>query len=177
MPSHFATQMSFPPRPPGRSLAKKRNRPSPLSDGAVSWKALLRARSGWGSSQELPFHFASKAVKHLGSNGEFVEPQEPNAVKFERFIFDILPRARRSIVTEVSEQACYSPLKNATGLHSPDFVRNRMAALHRDWVRAAGVTIDDDVRVEISPLFARNADELAAKLDLEHISTDVIFRE
>ncbi len=39
-----------------------------------------------------------------------------------------------------------------------------MAALHRQWLRAAGVEVADDVPVEISPLAALDAEELAAKI-------------
>ena len=37
-----------------------------------------------------------------------------------------------------------------------------MTALHRGWLRRAGVEVADDVAVEINPLFALDAEELAA---------------
>ena len=43
----------------------------------------------------LPFHVARKAVPHVDPSGRKVEPSGPNAVKFERFIFDLLPEARQ----------------------------------------------------------------------------------
>ena len=42
----------------------------------------------------LPFHRAHKKVPHLNEAGELVEPDTPNAWKFERFIFDALPASR-----------------------------------------------------------------------------------
>lgn len=39
-----------------------------------------------------------------------------------------------------------------------------MVALHRQWLARAGVQVARGVDVEISPLFALDADELAAKL-------------
>ncbi|MGC3967622.1 MAG: UTP--glucose-1-phosphate uridylyltransferase [Pirellulales bacterium] len=39
----------------------------------------------------LPFHVAHKKVPYVGEAGQIVEPQQPNALKFEKFIFDLLP--------------------------------------------------------------------------------------
>ena len=40
----------------------------------------------------LPFHVAHKKVAYVDAAGRRVEPREPNALKFERFIFDLMPR-------------------------------------------------------------------------------------
>ena len=42
---------------------------------------------------KLPFHRAIKKVPFVDSNGDIHKPDAPNAVKFERFIFDALPLA------------------------------------------------------------------------------------
>ena len=42
----------------------------------------------------LPFHRADKKVPYINQDGERIEPQEPNAVKLETFVFDALPLAR-----------------------------------------------------------------------------------
>jgi UDP-N-acetylglucosamine/UDP-N-acetylgalactosamine diphosphorylase len=39
-----------------------------------------------------------------------------------------------------------------------------MAAWHCAWLRSAGVEVADGVPVEINPLFAMDAEELAAKI-------------
>jgi hypothetical protein len=39
-----------------------------------------------------------------------------------------------------------------------------MIALHTDWLRRAGCQVAEGVAVEISPLFAQNPDELAARV-------------
>jgi UDP-N-acetylglucosamine/UDP-N-acetylgalactosamine diphosphorylase len=118
------------------------------------------------SGTSLPFHVARKAVPYLGAGGRVVVPAEPNAIKFERFIFDLLPAARQSIVVEIDEQQAFAPVKNASGAQrdSPETVRAQMIALHTAWLRAAGCTVAPDVPVEISPLFAQNAQEVAARL-------------
>jgi len=43
-------------------------------------------------------------------------------------------------------------------------VQQCMMAQHRRWLRQAGAEVASDVPVEISPLFALDADELAAKI-------------
>ena len=114
----------------------------------------------------LPFHVARKAVAHIDDAGNLVEPREPNAIKFERFIFDLLPAAERSIVFEVDRKAAFAPLKNADGqpADTPTTVRRQMIALHVTWLRSAGAFVEDGVPVEISPLFALDAAELSQKL-------------
>ncbi len=114
----------------------------------------------------LPFHVARKKVAHVDPSGRRVEPRQPNALKFERFIFDLMPSAAGVVVIEVDPARAFGPLKNAPGAErdTPEAVRAQMAALHRGWLRRAGVEVGDDVAVEISPLFALDAEELAGKI-------------
>ncbi len=118
------------------------------------------------SGTALPFHVARKTVSHIDASGSAVEPREPNAIKFERFIFDLLPEARQAIVVEVDPQLTFAPIKNAPGesFDSPETVQAQMIALHADWLRSAGCKVTDGVPVEISPLFAQNAAEVAAQI-------------
>ena len=115
---------------------------------------------------QLPFHFAHKKVSYVNDEGEHVDPDKPNAIKFEQFIFDLLPAAQRSLVVEVDEQAVFAPLKNRPGADrdSPETVQAQMIKLHRRWLREAGCTVDDSIKVEISPLFALDAADVAAKI-------------
>jgi UDP-N-acetylglucosamine/UDP-N-acetylgalactosamine diphosphorylase len=119
------------------------------------------------SDTALPFHVARKAVPHVDSTGRPVVPDEPNAIKFERFIFDLLPEARIGIVMEVDEQRIFAPVKNGPGERrdSPETVRAQMIALHRQWLEAAGCRVQPGVAVEISPLFAQDAEETAARVE------------
>jgi UDP-N-acetylglucosamine/UDP-N-acetylgalactosamine diphosphorylase len=119
-----------------------------------------------GSSHGLPFHVARKAVPHVDARGQLVEPREPNAVKFERFIFDLLPAARRAIVVEADQTVAFAPVKNAPGeaFDTPEAAQSQMIALHTAWLRAAGCDVAEGVAVEISPLFAQNAEEVAAQI-------------
>lgn len=122
-------------------------------------------------SASLPFHRALKKVRHVDALGKTVEPSEPNAVKFETFIFDSLPLAERYAVVETDRRLEFEPLKNATGPDSPDSVRCRMTDLFAGWLEAAGAEVlrgpDGHVPfgIEISPLFALDAAELKSRID------------
>ncbi len=118
----------------------------------------------------LAFHVARKKVPYLDLSGHMAEPTAPNALKFEMFVFDVLPQAERWAVVETSRREEFEPLKNATGLDSPETVHQAISDLAADWLRQAGVTVPTRpdghaaVMLEISPLFALDADELAAKV-------------
>jgi UDP-N-acetylglucosamine/UDP-N-acetylgalactosamine diphosphorylase len=128
----------------------------------------------------LPFHRALKTVPHIDEHGETIDPTEPNAIKFEQFIFDLLPAADRSLTVEADPAVAFAPVKNATGspVDTPESAQTQMMNLHRSWLRAAGATIDDETRVEISPLFALDAEELAKNIaPSTTITEDTYFGE
>jgi UDP-N-acetylglucosamine/UDP-N-acetylgalactosamine diphosphorylase len=110
----------------------------------------------------LPFHHAQKQVPFIDDDGNLKEPAEENAVKFERFIFDLLPRAKNALVVEVERASAFAPVKNAdgSGQDTPTTAQNAIIALHRQWLLDAGVEIDDDVPVEIHPSWALRAEDL-----------------
>jgi UDP-N-acetylglucosamine/UDP-N-acetylgalactosamine diphosphorylase len=113
--------------------------------------------------EPLPYHRAIKTVPHLQESGHLVHPDQPNAVKFETFVFDALPLAHKALVVEASRREEFEPLKYAEGENSPATVRRAMSALFADWLRRAGVEVKGGP-VEISPLFALDAEELRVKL-------------
>ena len=127
----------------------------------------LRRMAGQLDSQldEFPFHIANKKVAHIDASGKRIEPAKPNAIKFERFIFDLMPAARNAIVVEVDPAKAFAPLKNASGAagDTPESVKAQMTASHRQWLRAAGAEVGDGT-VEISPWLALDAEELKGKL-------------
>ncbi|HTI52304.1 MAG TPA: UDPGP type 1 family protein [Planctomycetaceae bacterium] len=114
---------------------------------------------------ELPVHRAVKKVPHLDEAGRRVTPETENAVKYERFIFDVLPLAERALVVEASRNEEFCPLKNKTGDFSPPHVQQSLSTLHGNWLRSAGITVAPGLPVEIAPLYALDADELAARVD------------
>jgi UDP-N-acetylglucosamine/UDP-N-acetylgalactosamine diphosphorylase len=101
----------------------------------------------------LPFHLAHKKVPFIDDDGHLVQPDQPNAIKFERFIFDLLPMARHSIVVEVEPAEAFSPVKNAaTESTSTAFTAQQsMIAQARRRLQAIGVEVDEGVAVELDP--------------------------
>jgi UDP-N-acetylglucosamine/UDP-N-acetylgalactosamine diphosphorylase len=120
---------------------------------------------------QLPFHRALKKVPYVDESGALVQPTGPNAMKFERFIFDALPLAERWTMVETDRAVEFEPLKNAMGPDSPATVRQRMSDLFADWLERAGATVPRRSNgtvpfgIEISPLFALDDEELRSKLE------------
>ena len=117
----------------------------------------------------LPYHRALKRVPHVDDAGRAVDPDESNAVKFETFLFDALPSARRSVTIEARREDTFSPIKNAEGPDSPATARRDLNRLYARWLEAAGVGVPRDgdgepVDLEIDPRLALDADELARRL-------------
>jgi UDP-N-acetylglucosamine/UDP-N-acetylgalactosamine diphosphorylase len=116
------------------------------------------------STGGLPYHVARKAVPHWDSEaGAAVTPGSPNALKFERFVFDALPLADRWLAVEARRAEEFAPLKNATGADSPETVKAALVAEHARWLEAAGVRAGGHP-VEVSPLFALDADALKRQI-------------
>jgi UDP-N-acetylglucosamine/UDP-N-acetylgalactosamine diphosphorylase len=67
---------------------------------------------------------------------------------------------------EVDRQLHFAPLKNAPGAakDTPEAVQAQMMAVHRQWLRNAGARIDEQARVEISPLWALDAAQVRDRL-------------
>ena len=98
------------------------------------------------ATQKLPVHLAHKKANYLDENGELVEATEPNAYKCEKFMFDVFhilkgvadkyntlqqnarsgkgEKVRRElkdfIIMEVEREQEFAPVKNATGVDSPE---------------------------------------------------------
>jgi UDP-N-acetylglucosamine/UDP-N-acetylgalactosamine diphosphorylase len=117
-------------------------------------------------AEALPFHIARKKVPCLGDDGRLIDPPAPNALKFERFIFDLLPAAERAIVVEVDPAECFAPVKNAPGepRDTPESVQRQMLSLHRRWLEGAGAKVAPDAVVEIAPTFAADAEQVKQRV-------------
>lgn len=120
-----------------------------------------------GHGDSLPFHVAHKKVPYLDHEGRLVQPAEPNALKFERFIFDLLPMAKNPLVVEYEEREVFAPLKNAPGAakDTAEYVQRFLMDQHRRWLRGAGTAIEESVAVEISPLWALDAEGVRERSD------------
>ena len=96
-------------------------------------------------------------------------PRAPNVVKLEMFVFDAIPLARNPLVLMTPREEEFSPVKNAEGADSPATTRRDMIRRATRWLEAAGWRIprradgEPDAQIEISPAFALDAADLAAR--------------
>lgn len=116
------------------------------------------------NDDQFPFHRANKKVPYLDATGSQISPEEPNAIKFERFIFDVLPVANTVLVYEIDREREFNPLKNAEGQDSPATVQAALNRIAGEWLAACGIEVPADALVEISPLLALDAEELKARI-------------
>lgn len=117
---------------------------------------LAQSLASGGSEVSLPFHRADKKVAFVDESGNTRKADTPNGVKFEMFVFDALPFARKPLVLETTRLRDFSPVKNAEGVDSPETCRSDQTKLFRQWLIAAGVELPSDYAggIEISPLYA-----------------------
>ncbi len=108
----------------------------------------------------LPYHKAIKSIPTIDQDGR---PVEIMGIKFEKFIFDALPFAERSLTLEVKREEEFAPVKNKTGEDSVESAIILQNRLFRSWLERAGSMVEDDVKVEISPLFALDVEDLLSR--------------
>jgi UDP-N-acetylglucosamine/UDP-N-acetylgalactosamine diphosphorylase len=105
-------------------------------------------------------------VPFVDANGAKVDPKEPNAIKFEAFIFDALGLCKKSLVVETARADEFAPIKNATGEDSPATSHQLQVDRAGAWLESVGVKVPRradghvDAKVEISPLTALEAGDL-----------------
>jgi UDP-N-acetylglucosamine/UDP-N-acetylgalactosamine diphosphorylase len=121
------------------------------------------------SAFSLPYHRAEKKVQFIDDSGDRIDPERPNAVKLERFVFDALPLCRGSIVYETDRVEEFAPIKNATGVDSVESSRAIQTQRAARWLSSHGVAIPRDADggpdcvLEIGPLTAMEAEDLNGK--------------
>jgi UDP-N-acetylglucosamine/UDP-N-acetylgalactosamine diphosphorylase len=122
------------------------------------------------ANAELPLHVAHKKVPVCDENGQAVPATEPNAYKFEKFIFDVLPDAERVLNMVFAREEEFSPVKNAEGADSPATTQRDMTRKFARWLESCGVSVprgedgDPVHKLEIDPCFALDARDLQGKL-------------
>ncbi|MCE9615691.1 MAG: UDPGP type 1 family protein [Lentisphaerae bacterium] len=119
---------------------------------------------------DLPLHLAHKKVAMCTADGVTVTPAKPNAYKFEKFIFDLLPNSERVFNLEFAREDEFSPVKNGEGEDSPATAQRDLSRKFARWLAEAGVSVprnaagDPLYRIEIDPVFAMSADVLKGKI-------------
>ncbi len=114
------------------------------------------------ASKPMPLHLAFKKIPVFDGK-KTVKPSEPNGYKFEKFIFDILPNAKKAIFMAFDQKDEFSPVKNAEGSDSPASCKADMQAKWRKWLEAAGVKVPESMPLEIDPAYAIDADDIKRK--------------
>jgi UDP-N-acetylglucosamine/UDP-N-acetylgalactosamine diphosphorylase len=155
--------------------AKKRDGSRKLDSGSVAIHVLdpgFVSRLTSGSGPSLPWHRARKKVPYFDLRSErLVEPDQPNATKFEMFIFDAIPLAENAIVLQQPRATCFSPVKNPEGVDSPATARRDMVRRAASWLESSGVDMprradgEPAATIEISPLRALDAEQLGESLE------------
>ncbi|MDZ4755808.1 MAG: UDPGP type 1 family protein [Phycisphaerae bacterium] len=128
----------------------------------------------------LPFHRAFKKVPCIDpDSGAKTDPQQPNAVKFEAFIFDALAECRSSLVVETSRVEEFAPIKNATGDDSPASSHQLQSERAAQWLASIGVSVPRtnggacNARIEISPLTALDVIDLKKAHAAGQVPTEI----
>ena len=150
-----------------KDLAEERNGNNELrfKAGSIAVHCLsvefVRRLTDSSSPVSLPWHRAEKKVTALNiDSGKIIEPNEPNAVKLEKFIFDALPLCESSIILETDRIEEFAPIKNASGVDSAESSQLLQIERHARWLNAQGVSIPRgengqvNAKIEISPLIA-----------------------
>lgn len=117
------------------------------------------------SPGSLPVHRCRKQVACLDSQGHIRRPDEPNAIKFERFVFDLMHHTDQTILVESDRGSTFAPVKNPESMTTDTAAtaRSAMVRLHARWLQQAGTAVAPRVDVEISPLFALYKSDLNGK--------------
>lgn len=67
---------------------------------------------------DLPVHVVEKKIPYLTTDGEFIEPSEPNGYKFEELVLDMVHLFEACLPFEVIRENEFAPIKNADGADS-----------------------------------------------------------
>jgi UDP-N-acetylglucosamine/UDP-N-acetylgalactosamine diphosphorylase len=106
----------------------------------------------------LPWHVAHKPVQAVGEDGT-PESTTVTGRKEERFIFDLLPHARKPLLLEDDRAEWFAPAKTAEGEFSGPAARAAISAQAKRWCLESGLPVAG----EISPLLALDAEELRGR--------------
>ncbi|HPC38626.1 MAG TPA: UDPGP type 1 family protein [Exilispira sp.] len=117
---------------------------------------------------QLPYHVAKKKIPYFDYETSTIKnPEKPNGIKLEQFVFDSIPMSKNAIFYETIREIEFSPLKNKEGEDSIQTCKEGISNLFKIWLKKSGVIFDDEKNciVEISPSFAVNMDQLKEKIN------------
>ena len=74
-------------------------------------------------SVKLPLHRTFKKIPYMTISGEYIDPEEPNAYKFETLALDMVKLQDNCLAYEVDRNKEFAPVKNKTGVDSVETAR------------------------------------------------------
>ena len=125
---------------------------------------------------KLPYHRAEKKVSYIDDNGNLINPDQPNAVKFETFVFDALPLAKNPLILEADRLEEFSPVKNRIGVDSLESSQSDQIKRAKRWLLHANIKIPESTTIELCPL-SYPSELTIQNADLNHIdwNSDQIY--
>lgn len=72
------------------------------------------------ANENLPYHSAHKKANYLDENGNLVISKQPNAYKYEEFIFDSFSFFEDMTILRGKREEDFAPIKNKEGVDSPE---------------------------------------------------------
>lgn len=72
---------------------------------------------------KMPLHTVRKAIPYIDEAGRFIEPTEPNGLKYETLALDLIHEMDDCLVFPVKREKEFAPVKNSSGVDSVDTAR------------------------------------------------------
>jgi len=107
----------------------------------------------------LPYHRAKKKLEIEIMNSI----NETDVLKFETFVFDAIPFAKKACAVEVLREEEFSPVKNKEGVDSPETAQKDMILMFKKWLESAGARVNPDIKIEISPIYALDCQDFVKR--------------
>jgi UDP-N-acetylglucosamine/UDP-N-acetylgalactosamine diphosphorylase len=101
------------------------------------------------ADKNMPLHLAFKKIPFVDMSGRPITPKVPNGYKFEKFIFDLLPNAKKVAFLAFEKKDEFSPVKNAEGDDSPATCKRDMMSKWRKELYKYGIEMTENSVFEV----------------------------